>query len=330
MQWEAVFTWGFLIALVTSGIRLAVPVMLAALGEVVTERGGVVNLGLEGVMITGGLAGFMAAYFSEHSAWGAAVPWLGTWLGMLAGILAGMAMGLILAVLCVTLRADQVVSGVTLVVLGLGLTSYLYRQKFATLTARVAGLPAWPIPGLSRLPVLGPILFNHDVLTYLSVVLVGLVWFFLFRTTWGQQIRAVGEHPAAADTSGVDVARTRYLAILIGTGLAGLGGAVLTVVQLRLFREGITAGRGWIAVALVIFARWRPELALLGAFLFGLADSLQYRLQALATTERGAGVVPYEFLLMLPYVLTLIVMLVRVRKADTPAALGQPYLKGER
>ncbi|HBY94208.1 MAG TPA: ABC transporter permease [Chloroflexi bacterium] len=330
MDWNSILTWGFLVALVTSGIRLAIPVMLATLGEVVTERGGVVNLGLEGVMIAGGLGGFMTAYFIQNSAWGASLPWAGTWLGLAAGILAGMAMGLILAVLCVTLHADQVVSGVTLVILGLGLTSYLYRQEFSSLTARVTGLPAWPIPGLARIPVIGDIFFNHDVVTYGSFLLVGLVWVFLYRTMWGQQIRAVGEHPAAADTSGVNVELTRYAAILIGTGLAGLGGAVLTVVQLRLFREGITAGRGWIAVALVIFARWRPELALAGALLFGLADSLQYRIQALATTGRGAGAIPYEFLLMLPYLLTLGVLLVRVRKTDAPAALGRPYLKGER
>jgi len=330
MQWDLVLSWSFLIALVTAGIRLAVPVMLATVGEVVTERSGIVNLGLEGVMISGGLAGFMTAYYVENSAWGPAVPWAGVWLGIAAGVLGGMLLGLVLAVLCVTLRADQVVSGVTLVLLGVGLTSYLYRQQFSSLTARVAGLDAWPVPGLSRIPVLGEILFDHDALTYISFILIAVVWFLLFQTTWGQQIRAVGEHPAAADTSGVNVNRTRYIAILIGTGLAGLGGAVLTVVQLRLFREGITAGKGWIAVALVIFARWRPELALLGALLFGLADSLQYRIQALDTSQLGAGTIPYEFLLMLPYVLTLIVLLVRVRKTDTPAALGRPYVKGER
>lgn len=330
MDWQAVLSWGFIIALFTSGIRLAVPVMLATLGEVVTERGGVVNLGLEGVMIAGGLAGFMTAYAVENSAWGVSFTWAGTWLGIGAGVLAGLTMGLILAILCITLKADQVVSGVTLVILGLGVTSYLYRQEFSSLTARVSGLAAWPIPVLSGIPVVGEILFQHDVLTYLSFVLVAVVWILLHRTTWGQQIRAVGEHPAAADTSGVNVDRTRYAAILLGTGLAGLGGAILTVEQLHLFREGITAGRGWIAVALVIFSRWRPELALVGALLFGLADSLQYRIQALATAGQGVGAVPYEFLLMLPYLLTMSVLFVRVRRAEAPAALGRPYFKGER
>ncbi len=330
MPWDTILTWTFFIALVTAGIRLAVPVMLATLGEVVTERSGVVNLGLEGVMISGGLAGFLTAYTVENSALGQAVPWAGTWLGIFAGILGGMAMGLVLALLCVTLKADQVVSGVTLVLLGVGMTSYLYRQRFSSLTARVSGLKPWPVPGLSRIPVIGEILFNHDVLTYISFILVAVVWFFLYRTTWGQQIRAVGEHPAAAETSGVNVSQTRYIAILIGTGLAGMGGAMLTVAQLHLFREGITAGKGWIAVALVIFARWRPELALLGALLFGLADSLQYRIQALGTTGLGARAIPYEFLLMLPYFLTLAVLLTRIRKTDTPAALGRPYDKGKR
>jgi simple sugar transport system permease protein len=154
-----------------------------------------------------------------------------------------------------------------------------------------------------------------------------LTWFLLFRTTWGLKIRSVGENPTAAETSGVNVDLVRYAATLLGTGLAGLGGATLTVVQLRLFREGITAGRGWIAVALVIFARWRPGLALVGALLFGLADALQYRIQALSQVERGSGTIPYEFLLMLPYILTLAALFYRRERSDAPAALGRPYTK---
>lgn len=324
MDWSLILNWGFLIALATAAISLAVPVLLAALGEIVTERSGVLNLGLDGVMVAGGVAGFMAAFYLQSGP----LAGLSQWLGLAVGVLAGMAMGLILAVLTITLRADQVVAGVTLVVLGHGVGNYLYRQNIGTLTARTNGLPPLMIPGLSRIPVIGEIFFNKDATVYLTAVLVFLVWFLLFRTTWGLKIRAVGENPAAGDTSGVNVTLTRYAATLIGTALAGLGGAALTVVQLRMFREGIMGGRGWIALALVIFARWRPGLALAGALMFGLADAVQYRIQALSQVERGVGAIPYEFLLMLPYALTILVLLYRTGRGDAPEALGRPYVKG--
>ena len=328
MNWSLILQWSFLIALVTAGIRLAVPVVLAVLGEIITERSGVLNLGLEGVMIMGSVAGFLTAYYLENGPMAGAGGEWSAWLALLAGMLSGVAMGLIMAVLSVTLRADQVISGVTLVVLGHGLAAYFYRQAFSSLTARVSGMEALPIPLLSRIPVVGEILFNHDPTVYITALMVVAVWFLLFRTTWGLRIRSVGENPAAAETSGVNVGLVRYSATLLGTALAGLGGAVLTVVQLRLFREGITAGRGWIAVALVIFARWRPGLALVGALLFGLADALQYRIQALSQVERGVGAIPYEFLLMLPYIMTILALLYRSGRADAPAALGRPYVKG--
>jgi simple sugar transport system permease protein len=238
-------------------------------------------------------------------------------------------MGLIFSVLTITLRADQVIAGVTLVVFGQGVANYLYGQLFKSLTARTSGLPLLPIPLLSQIPVVGDIFFNHDASVYMTVILVILVWFFLFRTTWGLRLRTMGENPGAGETSGLNVNRTRYVATLLGSALAGLGGAVLTVVQLRLFREGIIAGRGWIAVAVVIFANWRPTLALMGAMLLGLADSVQYRIQALSQVARGARTIPYEFLLMLPYVLTILVLLFRAGRSDAPEVLGRPYLKGE-
>jgi ABC-type uncharacterized transport system permease subunit len=313
MDWHLVLSWAFVIALITAGIRLAVPLLLAVLGEIITERSGVLNLGLEGVMAVGACAGFMAAYFLQTGPLAGAAPWL----GLLAGIVAGM-----------TLKADQVICGVTLVVFGNGIANYFYRQAFSSLTARTDGLPVLPIPLLSQIPVIGDILFKHDATVYMTALLVPVVWFFLFHTTWGLQIRSVGENPAAGATSGVNVARTRYAATLLGTGLAGLGGAVLTVGQLHLFREGIVSGRGWIAVALVIFARWRPGRALFGALLFGLADSVQYRIQALSQVERGMRTIPYEFLLMLPYVLTILALLFRGSGGESPAALGRPYVKG--
>jgi len=325
MDWSLILNWAFVVALATAAIRLAVPILLATLGEIITERSGVLNLGLEGVMVMGGVTGFMAAYYLQSGP----LAGVSTWLGLGAGMVAGMLMGLILAGLSVTLRADQVIVGVTLVVFGQGIANYLYRQAFSSLTARTNGLPPVSIPGLSSIPVLGPILFSHDATVYLTVFLVFLVWFLLFRTTWGLQIRSMGENPAAGETSGLSVNRTRYTAILLGAALAGLGGAVLTVVQLRMFREGIMGGRGWIAVALVIFARWQPTRALFGALLFGLADSVQYRIQAFSQIGRGTGTIPYEFLLMLPYVLTLVVLWFRTGRGAAPEVLGRPYTKGE-
>ncbi len=322
MPWDQIFTWSFLIALLAAGIRLAVPVLLAILGEIVTERAGILNLGLEGVMLVGGLAGFMVAYGVEQ---GMGLPLVGAWVGLAAGLIAGALMGLLLAVLTVSFKADQVVAGVTLVLFGQGLTTYLYRQQFGSMTARVTGLSDDPVPLLSKIPVLGEVLFTHNAMVYISALLVPLCWFLLFRTTWGLKIRAVGENPAAADTSGINVVLIRYGAILLGAALAGLGGAVLTVVQLHLFREGVTAGRGWIAVALVFFSRWYPARALWGALLFGVADALQYRIQAL-----GSQNIPYEFLLMLPYGLTLLVLLRKTKRGEAPAALGIPYFKGRR
>lgn len=312
----------FAVGVLAAGVRLAVPILLAALGEIVTERAGVLNLGLEGVMLAGALAGFLATAWAEPVLPPNAAG-LAPWLGLAAGAFAGLLMGLLMAVLAVSLRADQVVAGILLVALGQGCTTYVYREAFGSLTARVTPMGPLPIPVLAEIPVVGPVLFAQDAATYLSLALVGGVWFLLFRTTWGLAVRAVGEHPAAADTAGIDVAGTRYAALLLGSALAGLGGAVLTVVQLGLFKEGVTAGRGWIAVALVIFARWRPGLALAGALLFGCATALQFRLQVLDLPW-----LPYELLLMLPYVLTLIVLLrARGTGGTAPAALGTPYAR---
>lgn len=331
MNWEVILQWAFLISLLNAAIRLAVPILIAVLGEIITESSGVTNLGLEGIMSIGAVTGFMTAFYLESNMLVAEGSELSTWVGLLAGMAAGMLMGLLMAVLSVSLWADQIISGITLVVFGVGLSSYLYRQAFTTLTERVNGLNPVQIPGLSKIPVIGEVLFQQLPTVYLAGFLVLVVWWFLFKTTWGLKIRAVGENPAAADTSGINVERTRYIAIILGSGLVGLAGAVLTTVQLTLFREGIVAGRGWIAVALVIFARWRyPGRALLGALLFGMADALQYRIQALSQVERGAQAVPYEFLLMLPYVLTILVLLGRTKGNEQPAALGKPYIKGQR
>ncbi|MGI8935760.1 MAG: ABC transporter permease [Phormidesmis sp.] len=322
MPWEQVFTFTFLTAILTAGIRLAVPVLLAVLGEIITQLSGVMNLGLEGVMLVGALAGFATTYSLEQATGSAE---LAAWIGLGAGLLAGAAMGLVMAWLSITCRADQVVAGITLVLLGQSLTTYCYRAAPALAKVRISGLSPWPIPILSSVPVVGKILFDHSLAVYLSVALVPLIGWLLYRTSWGLQIRASGEHPEAVETSGLSVLRIRYACVLAGSALAGLGGAVLTVGQLNLFIEGVTAGRGWIAVALVYFSRWQPSVALAGALLFGIADALQFRIQAL-----GSETLPYEFLLMLPYALTLLVLVGSRLRDRTPTVLGIPYIKGRR
>lgn len=320
MPWEQILTWSFLIGLLTAGIRLAVPVLLAVLGEIISQRSGVMNLGLEGIMLVGGLSGFIVAYQLEQAGINGAA-----WIGLFAGLIGGAIMGLLMTVLAIGFKTDQVVTGVTLVLLGQGLTSYVFRSFSALSGARVTGLQTWAIPGLSKIPVIGEILFNHNAIVYFTVLLVFLCSFFLFRTHWGLSLRAIGENPAAAETSGLNVDLIRTFAVITGSAFAGFGGAVLTVVQLNIFTEGMIAGRGWIAIALVFFSRWQPIWGLIGAVLFGVADALQYRIQAM-----GLKNLPYEFLLMLPYVLTLLVLLRGTVRSDTPAALGIPYSKGNR
>lgn len=329
MDTSQIISATFFVALVTAGIRLSIPVLITVLGEIITESSGVMNLGLEGIMAVGGVVGFLTAFNlqggSMHDS-----PQLAIYISLLAGFAAGMVMGLIMAFLSVTLRADQTVCGVTLVLLGVSLSNYLYRQAMNTLAESLVPLTIYKVPFLHKIPVLGPILFEQNLIFYLVIILIFAVHFFLFQTRRGLEIRSVGENPAAAATSGISVEKTRYLATILGSGLTGLGGAVLTVVQLGLFREDIIAGRGWVAVALVIFSRWRPKNALIGALVFGLADSLQYRIQAVTQVTYGKNTIPYEFLLMLPYLLTIGVLLFRNTSSDAPATLGEPYVQDAR
>ncbi len=298
-----------IISLAAAGIRLATSLLFAALGGIISERSGVLNIGLEGMLVAGTFGGYVGALVGQNP-----------WAGVVGGILAGALVGFLFAVLAVLLQGDQVVLGTGVNIIALGLTSFFYRAMYRNgISQFFPGFQIYPIPGLAEIPVLGPVLFTQIPLVYIAYLLVPAVAFFLYRTTWGLKLRAAGEHPRAVDTAGISVRLVRMVAVTFSGALAGLGGAFLCVGQLSAFTEGLVAGRGFIALAAVIFGRWDPLRAALACLMFGLADALQLRLQ-------GLGVpIPYEFLLMFPYVLTLVTFVIFVHRARPPAALGQPY-----
>jgi simple sugar transport system permease protein len=312
MNWNLI-TFSFAVGIFASAVRWATPILLTALGEIFTERAGILNLGLEGIMLMGALTGFVGAYNTGS-----------LWLGLLIAALTGMAMGLLMAFMSVTVKANQVVAGLGLTILGSGLSTLLFRLFFGLRTKppQIAMFPVQPIPLLDKLPALGDILFNHNVMVYFTFILVGVVWIVLYRTRYGLALRAVGERPEAVDTRGLNVGLLRYSALLIGGALAGMGGAYLTLANLGIFWTGMTAGRGFIAVAVVVFARWDPVRALWGALVFGGAASLQTALQTLEAP------IPSELLLMLPYIATVVVLVSVSRRAEFPGAFAVPYSRG--
>ena len=307
---DDIVSLGFLATTLGATWRLATPLIFASIGEVFSERAGVLNIGLEGVMIVGAFAGF-AAVVSTGS-----LP-----LGFAAAMLAGMAVGLVFALFTITIKADQIVVGAAINLLGLGLTAFLFRTYFVSTGRGVEVARPIDIPGLSDLPFFGEALFRQNLVVYSTLLLVLVAVLVLYRTSFGLTLRAVGEHPKTVDVAGRSVAAYRYGAVLIGTGLAGIGGAFLTLAHSNQFVEGITSGRGFIALAVVVFARWSPLGAFVVSLLFGLFYALQLQLQA-----QPALNVPYQALQMLPYVMT-IVALVMVRKGVTPTMLGVPYNK---
>lgn len=305
-----------LVPILASAVRSGTPVLYAALGEVITERSGIMNLGLEGIMLVGAYAGFAITRSTGDP-----------WLGLAASCLAGAAITLIHAFFCITLMCNQVVSGLAMVLTGYGLSALLGRNVIGEL---ITGLPSMPLPLLGDIPLIGPIFFQHNAMVYLSYVLTAIFCWLIFRTRWGLNIRAVGENPRAADAMGLPVAGIRYLCCLGGGALAGLGGGYLSVVYAQMWIEGMTAGRGWIAVALVIFGLWNPARTALGAYLFGSVEALQLRMQAM-----GSSVSP-SLLMTLPYLMTIIVLTsVSIRsgkgiKLGAPAALSVPFRREDR
>jgi simple sugar transport system permease protein len=297
-------------------IRSSMAVLFATVGEILAERSGVLNLGVEGMMLMGALAGFAATQATQDLA-----------AGLLAAMLVGGLLALLHAAFVVSLRADQVVCGLALSVLGTGLSSFLGRPVIGQVGPRF--LP-WPIPGLREIPLLGPACFEQNGLVYLGYLLVPAAWWLLYRTRPGLNLRAVGENPAAADAAGLSVARIRYGWTVGGGMLAGLGGAYLSLSYSPGWKEGMTAGQGWIAIAMVIFALWNPWRGALGALLFGVVNALQFYFDA-----RQISLIPSYILRMLPYLFTIAILILVTRsaavrrKSGAPAALGLPFRREE-
>ena len=297
------------------GVFFSGALLLAALGEMFNQRAGVFNLGCEGIMCMGAFLAFLPPYFLRS---GTLAPWVNL-LGIAAAGVAGMLLGLLFALVTVTFRAPQGIAGIGLQMLGWGVAGTLFRRFVGGVTG-IPGLAAWPVPGLSRIPYLGGVLFNHTPLAYFAFLAVPASWFLLHRTPWGLRVRAVGTHPRAADTMGISVIRVRYQALMLGGAMAGLGGAYLSLCQAKMFADDLVAGRGFIAVALVYFGRWSPLGIVGGALLFSIAQAFQLSIQV------GGIKFPYELAVMLPYVLVIVVLaLARKSRVLGPAALGKPY-----
>jgi simple sugar transport system permease protein len=311
------------VSILTIAIRAGTSLVYATIGEITTERAGILNLGVEGMMIMGAVTAFAAAFHTGS-----------VWAGVVAAMLVGGLLALIHAFLTVTLRADQTVSGLALTIFGSGLASFL-GQRLGPGGAPLVGqvgprFEKVAVPGLADLPAIGPALFNQDLLVYGMYLFVPLAWYFLYKTRPGLHLRSVGETPQAADAMGVNVLGLRYLYTVAGGMLVGLGGAHLSLAYTPGWTENLTGGRGWIAIALVIFATWDPARAVIGALLFGGVNAVQFRLQAAGTT------IPAAFLNMLPYAFTIIVLVLITwweafrKRVGAPAALGLPYMREER
>lgn len=300
----------FIATLTAATLRVATPILLAAIGETFSERAGVLNLGIEGIMFLGAFVGFYAADLSGS-----------LWTGLLSAIISGILLGLLMAYFTVTLGVNQHVSGLGITLLASGLALYAFRLNYGGSATPPSIPPFEQLTPLDDVPVLGTIL-NQYMLTYIGFLLIVPVsWWVMYRTSFGLNIRAVGENPEAADAAGMNVFRIRYFVIAIGGGLMALGGAFLSLSQLGAFTHGIIAGRGWVAIALVIFGNWNPSKVMLGSLIFGGTYALQLRLQAMGLQLP----IPYETFLALPYIVTIIALVIAGRQASYPAALLKPY-----
>ena len=307
-DWDATAT---LAAFLAAAAGLAAPLALAALGETVSERAGVINIGMEGSVIWGALGGALGSLAA------------GPYWGLAVGAMAGCAAALVFAAFAVHLNTDQIITGTAVALGSLGFTGAVFQSRFGVtgVALELETVPAWELPFLSQIPIAGPVLFDRAVTVYFVYVLVPVLWWFLFRTRWGLALRALGEAPEAAQAAGVPVKAARTLAVLFGGLLGGLGGAHMSLVHTGTFSENMSAGTGFVAIAVVVLGRWDPRGVLAAALLFGCAEALQFALQAMDVEF------PYPLLLMLPYALSLVALAGGFGRSRAPAALALPWPK---
>jgi ABC-type uncharacterized transport system permease subunit len=302
-----------LVGMMNTSLVRATPIALAALCGVVSERAGVVNIAIEGIMLVSALASVMVATLLHN-----------LYAGLLAGMLAGMVVASLHAILSIQFKVDQIISGVAINIVGTGLTSFIsnrYMQANLDKINNSGVFPNIPIPLLVKIPILGPVIFENNIMVYIMLILVAVIYIVLFYTRWGLRTRAVGEHPKAADTLGINVYMMRYVNVILGGLIAGIGGAYFTLGSVGRFDKLMTAGKGFIGLAAMIFGNWNPIGALGSSLIFGFADSLQIKMQILKTP------IPSEFLQMAPYLVTIIVLAGLVGRVHPPAADGSPYVK---
>ena len=305
----------FRATVLASAIRLATPYIFASMGETFSQRSGVLNLGVEGIMLLGAFASYYTVLETGSLA-----------LGLLAAIGTGLLMGLVTAFVSVTLKAEQGISGIGIYLFGLGLSEMLFKRLVGTPT-HVKGFPDVDIPILTDLPILGEVLFNHNIMIYLAFLTVPLSAFILNRTTLGLQIRAVGQNPEAADAMGISVAKVRYFTVTLGGVMSSLAGASLSIALVNFFQGNLTAGQGFIAVALVYFGAWRPYWVMAGAMLFSTVNALQLQVK---TIENALSFdIPDEFAVMAPYVVTILTLIIASQRVEQPTALTKPFERGE-
>ena len=305
---------GLIISILATAVRMGTILLLAALGELIVERSGVLNLSVEGMMLSGAFGGFIGAYYTNS-----------LWLGVLCAILAGLLVSALFGLLAVILQIDQTVSGLTVNIFAAGLTFYLYRVLFPNVGA--TNIPAlkpfsvFQIPFLSDIPIIGKILFSQYALSYLAFFLMLLVAFYLYRTKSGLILRTLGENPRVVDMKGINVMRYRFLAVLFGGMMAGLAGSFITLASVGIFVADITSGRGWLAIAIVIFGDWKPVKILWASLFFGFIDALQMQLQALGVQ------LPFQLFLAMPYILTTVAVFLARKRSGAPLALGVHYVR---
>ncbi|UCD43758.1 MAG: ABC transporter permease [Chloroflexota bacterium] len=304
------FTTTVLVGILASGFRLATPYLYASLGETFGQKSGVLNLGVEGIMLLGAFAAFYTTFITEN-----------LWLGLLAAIIVGGIMGLAVAVINVTLKAEQGISGIGVFLFGLGMSELLFQKALGTVET-VSGFSSINIPFLSDIPIIGEIFFQHNFLVYIAYLMVPVSWFVLSKTTLGLKIRAVGENPEAADTLGVSVSGVRYFTQIFGGVMSGIAGASLSIALLNVFQQNLTSGLGFIAVALVYFGGWRPLGVLVGSLIFSMVNALQLWVQVLDIP------IPSDIAVMMPYVLTILALVIAVQRVRPPSALTKPYERG--